>query len=338
MKSASKTALRERADVVVGRKKVQRAERRSTSESATRATEIAATPLLSSAALAWRVAALALLAAFGLWSYWPTLAELVRTWRDVPDYSHGFLVAPLALYFLWARRDTCPAPSSNGLWMGLALMTASVGLRFFAARYFMEFLDAWSILPWAAAIVVTLFGTRTLWWSLPSIAFLFFMIPLPFTLEGQLSAPLQKVATKISCFMLQMLGQPTFSEGNIIVVGETRLEVAQACSGLRLFFGVAALAFAYAVLVRRTWWERLIILASTIPVALVANAARIVATGLLLQVVSGQEAQHQAHDWAGWAMIPLAAALFWLVLWYLDRLLPEEEVLDMSAVVREARF
>jgi exosortase/archaeosortase family protein len=78
------------------------------------------------------------------------------------------------------------------------------------------------------------------------------------------------------------------------------------------------------------------VLAATVPIAIVANAARIVGTGLLLQWVSGKEAQHLAHDVSGWAMIPLAAALFWLVLWYLDKLLPEEEVLDMAAVVREA--
>jgi exosortase len=276
--------------------------------------------------------------ALGLWAYWPTLLELAETWINVPDYSHGFLVAPLAVYFLWARRASCPAWTSNGLWLGLVLLGMSWSLRYFAARYFLSFLDAWSILPWTAAVVAILFGPRVLWWSLPSIAFLWFMVPLPFSLEGQLSAPLQRIATKLSCFTLQLLGQPAFAEGNVIVVEEVRLEVAQACSGLRLFFGVAALAFAYAVLVQRPWWERGLILAATIPVALVANAARIVATGLLLPLMTTKEAQLQAHDWAGWGMIPLAAAMFWLVLWYLDRLLPEEEVLEMSTVVRRAQL
>jgi exosortase len=337
MKTAQKIALRTRGAVKVGRKKsgsgTSNGRRADTASIAP-----ASAPATSKPALQWRLVFGATIAAIGVWSYWPTLVSIVDTWIKQPDYSHGFLVIPLAVLFLWVRRATCPAVSADGTLVGLSLLSASLTMRILAGRYFMEFLDAWSILPWAAAIVAILFGLRTLWWSLPSVAFLFFMIPLPFSMEGQLSQPLQKIATKISCFAIQLLGQPAFSEGNIIVVGESRLEVAQACSGLRLFMGVSAIAFAYAVLVRRSWWERLLVLAATVPIAIIANAARIVGTGLLLQWTTGKEAQHMAHDVAGWAMIPLAALLFWLVLWYLDKLLPEEEVLDMAAVVRKANL
>jgi exosortase len=334
MKTAPQIALR-KGSAKVGRKNSQRREK------APRERDAAAAPgQLASAVVpvAWRLVVGGLVAALGAWSYWPALNELVHAWVQQPDYSHGFLVAPLAGLFLWMRRASCPAPAADGTLIGLALLAISFAMRLVAGRYYMEFLDAWSLLPWAAAIVAILGGLRVLWWSLPAIAFLFFMIPLPFAIEGQLSQPLQKIATKISCFSLQLLGQPAFSEGNIIVVGDTRLEVAQACSGLRLFMGVAAIAYAYAVLVRRAWWERLIVLAATVPIAMTANAARIVGTGVALQWTTGNEAHHLVHDAAGWAMIPLAAALFWLVLWYLDKLLPEEEILDMAAVVREANL
>ena len=209
-------------------------------------------------------------------------------------------------------------------------------MRYLSARYFLGFLDAWSILPWVAAIVMMFCGRRVLWWSLPAIGFLWFMVPLPFSLEGTLSYPLQKIATKASCFALQTIGLPAFAEGNVIVAGDSRLEVARACSGLRLFMGVLALSYAYAVLVRRSWWERMLVLAAAVPIALIANAARIVLTGVLFQVFTSHDARLLAHDAAGWAMIPAAAALFWLLLWYLDRLLPEEELFDMAALVREA--
>ncbi|MEX2176838.1 MAG: exosortase/archaeosortase family protein [Pirellulaceae bacterium] len=299
-------------------------------------------PKLRPAALPALEAQLRLIAAggiflLGLWSYWPILSELVDTWSVEPDYSHGFLVAPLAIYFLWARRASFPGLARGGMLLGLALLAVSCVLRYLSARFYFSFLDAWSILPWAAAIVATLGGMRLLWWSLPSILFLWFMVPLPFSAEGLLSHPLQRIATKISCFTLQLMGQPAFSEGNTIVLGSHHLEVAQACSGLRLFMGVVALAFAYVVLVRRAWWERAALLLAVVPIALVANSARIVGTGLLLQVLP-DESHALAHDFAGWVMIPLAALMFWGVLWYLGRLFSEEEVMDMASVVREAEL
>ena len=145
--------------------------------------------------------------------------------------------------------------------------------------------------------------------------------------------PLQRIATKVSSFGLQTLGQPAVSEGNTILLGEHKLEVEQACSGLRLFFSVMALAYAYMVLVRRTWWEKAILVLSIIPIAVLANAARIIATGLLYQWASSDAAKHFSHDFAGWAMIPLAAALFWAVLWYLSNLFPEQQIREIRNVI-----
>jgi exosortase len=155
-------------------------------------------------------------------------------------------------------------------------------------------------------------------------------------MEGMLSLPLQKVATKISCWGLQLLGQPAIAEGNTILLGDQHLEVAQACSGLRLFVSILALAFAYLMLVRRTWWEKLLLLASVIPIAIIANSTRIIVTGLLYQFVSSETAKHFSHDFAGWAMIPLAALFFWLVLWYLGKLFHEQLQMDIGSLVRRS--
>jgi exosortase len=155
-------------------------------------------------------------------------------------------------------------------------------------------------------------------------------------MEGMLSLPLQRVATYASCWILQLLGQPAISEGNTILLGEHRLEVEQACSGLRLFMSIVALAYAYLVLTQRAWWEKLFLLASVVPIAIAANALRIVATGLLYRHASGEAARQFSHDFAGWAMIPVAATMFYLVLWYLKNLFREEEQLDVGAVVRQS--
>ncbi len=96
----------------------------------------------------------------------------------------------------------------------------------------------------------------------------------------------------------------------------------QACSGLRIIVGVVALAFAFILFSNWAWWQKAIALVMSIPIAILANAVRIIGTGILITNVSGEAAQRFSHDFAGLVMIPLAAALFWLLLVYLDRLFP----------------
>jgi len=272
------------------------------------------------------VAGLVVLATF-VWAYWPTLVNLVSAWDREP-------VVPLALFFLYARRDAFPGVKSGLAWPGLALIALSIAIRTFGARYYVDAIDGWSILVWVAGVVWLLGGWRVLWWSAPSIAFLWFMIPLPFRVERWLSLPLQRIATKISCAGLQCFGQPAISEGNTILIGDFHLEVEQACSGLRIFVGIVALAFAYIILVKRAWWERALLLLSVIPIALIANSTRIIATGLLNQWVSGEAAHKFTHDVSGYVMIPFAAGLFALVLWYLGNVMREVELVDIGEIAR----
>jgi exosortase len=202
--------------------------------------------------------------------------------------------------------------------------------------FYLEALDAWTLPLWLAGCVYFLFGWNCLKWCLPSLFFLYFMIPLPYSVERWLSLPLQKVATDISTVLLQILGEPAISEGNTIWLGEHQLFVEEACSGLRIFVGVFALAFAYLLFTRWAWWQKLLVLFAAIPVALFANSLRIVATALLNEHASGEAARKFNHDLSGVVMIPLAAFLFWLLLNYLNRLFPEHQELDVAAVRRIA--
>ncbi|PHR95879.1 MAG: exosortase [Blastopirellula sp.] len=275
------------------------------------------------------------------WAYLPTLIELVEAWEREPDYSHGYLIPPLALAFLWFRRDRFPeGPLTLGVSdfvFGGSLILFSILVRYFAAIYFLGSVDAWSILPWLAGAVWMLGGRKILYFALPSISFLFFMIPLPFRAESMLSLPLQGIAARLSAIGLQCLGQPAIREGNLIFLGENILSVEEACSGLRIFVAIIALAFAYVILTKRSWWEKLILIASVGPIALAANSLRIIATGLLYQYASGEAAHKFSHDLAGFIMIPLAAAMFGMVLWYLGKLFMEVQQVQISSLVSEAR-
>jgi len=199
---------------------------------------------------------------------------------------------------------------------------------------FLAPVDGWSMLIWLAGAIVAIAGWRYLLWSLPSVMFLWFMIPMPHRVEQWFRQPLQYLATKISTAVLVILGQPALAEVNTIRIGEAQFNVEEACSGLRIFVGIVALAFAYVVVVRRSWLVKGLLLASVLPVTLIANSARIVATCVLHLYVSGEVAQKFSHDVAGFVMIPFAALLLGLVLWYLGKLIREVRVEGVGQVIR----
>jgi len=255
-----------------------------------------------------------------------TISSLVKAWNTEQDYSHGFLVAPFAVLMLWLRRESLPKDSRVPGWGGLSLLAAAFAVRYAGERLFLVPLSGWALVLWLAGAAWLVAGRRTMVWALPGLLFLLFMVPLPFRFEQALSWHLQTVTTKLSTAMLECLGQPAIAEGHSIYLGDHVLEIEQACSGLRMFMGIAAVAFAFIVLNNRPWWEKLILALAVAPVAMLSNAIRVVVTGLLVQLVSGEAAARFSHDAAGWGMIVVAALLFGLLVAYLRKLIVAVEV------------
>ena len=138
------------------------------------------------------------------------------------------------------------------------------------------------------------------------------MVPLPFRLEIALAHPLQRIGTVASTYALQTLGFSAFSEGNVVRMGDIRLGVVEACSGLSMLVIFFALSTAVAIVVRRPPWERLILVASAVPIALACNITRITVTGVLYKVAGEEWANFVFHDLAGWLMMPLALGMLWV--------------------------
>jgi len=279
---------------------------------------------LSQSPITMAVSGLAALIAI-IWAYWPTLVAMVDQWYSQPDYSHGFLVIPIALFFLWTRRSTLPGDDLQPCMWGVVLLLAAAAGRILAGRYYLLPLDGWTLPIAVAGAVWLLYGKALLKWSWPAIVFMWFMVPIPYSAERWLSVPLQAVATRLSTATLVMLGEGAIAEGNVILLGDNRLFVDEACSGLRIFVGIFALAFAFVLFSRWSWWQKVLVLLAALPVAIVANVTRIVVTGLMYQWISSEAGQKFSHDAAGFIVIPLAAALLWLFLTYLDNLFPQME-------------
>ncbi|WP_255487481.1 exosortase/archaeosortase family protein [Paludisphaera rhizosphaerae] len=243
---------------------------------------------------------------FGAWFWWPVLSGMAARWSEDPRYSHGYLVAPFACYLLWIRRERLEAPPTRPTSWGLIPLAAGVASQIAGAYLFQPWLEAVAILPILAGLALLVGGTRVLDWTWPAIAFLVFMIPLPYRIEVALGAPLQGVATEASTYALQTLGQPAFAEGFVIHLGTHRIGVVEACNGLGMLYMFLGFATGAALLLARPTVDRVLILLSAAPIALAANVIRITVTGLLHQVAGSRWAEYFYHDFAGWLMMPLA--------------------------------
>lgn len=272
-----------------------------------------------------------LAAVFLVFAYAPNLLYLITIWNNEPNYSHGFLVIPIALVILWRRLSDDPIDWSSlrvppWTW---ALLVVPLVVRALAYERSMQWVESATILPVVACLAFALGGWSLLARAWPAVAFLVFMLPLPPSINTMVSLPLQRIATKGSCFALQLTGLWVVPSGNVITLetpaGPQQLEVALACNGLSMLMTLAATVTAAVILVPMPAWKRLIVLLSAVPIALFSNIARIVATGWFYYYMDGARAKEVAHDWSGYFMMPLALVLVGLEIWLLSWLFDDAE-------------
>lgn len=258
-----------------------------------------------------RLALGAVLGAALLWSYGGSLGMLIYRWWNEPDYVYGFLVVPFAVALLWMRRDMVPKHPQGSLW-GLACLGLMALMRFASAYLQYLLIDPLSLVPCLAGLVLLTLGWAGLRWAWPAIVYLVFMVPLPGFLASVMSQPLQTIGAATSTYLLQTLGIPAVARGTVIGLSRSDLGVEEACSGLRMLMLFLAVCTAAALVMHRDPWQRVILVLSAAPIAVIANVLRITITGVLYETSGPEWAEMVFHDLAGWLMMPLAVVLSWL--------------------------
>jgi len=253
------------------------------------------------------------------WAYFTTLSDIVNRWMDDPQYSHGFLVPLFSIYWLWRKRGDFRAISRQPAWWGLGIVGLAVAMRLLGLFFYQPWLDSGSFLVLLAGIVAAIGGRPLLAWALPAILFLGFMLPLPYRFQSMLGGSLQQIATMWSTYALQTLGVPAIAEGNVIQLSETRVGVFEACSGLSMLVTFFAMAVAVVMLTGRNRIERVVVFLSAVPIAVLANVARITITGALYEANRNDLARIVFHDVAGLLMMPFGLGLLLLELHVLSR-------------------
>jgi exosortase len=190
----------------------------------------------------------------------------------------------------------------------------------------MNWLESASLLPVVVGLGLAGLGWRVMLRVWPAFAFLIFLYPLPPQVNSMLSQPLQSLATTCACGLLRLTGLWVMPEGNVILVGNEKLEVAAACNGLSMLMSLAATVAAAASLVPMSSWKRGLLLLSIVPIALGSNVLRIAATAWCYYQFGAEVGSRYVHDWAGWLMMPTAMALVGLELLLMSWLIVESEV------------
>jgi len=286
--------------------------------------------------------AAAIVAAAMFACYFESFRALFFKWGNDPNYSHGYFVIPIALYILWERREKLDLSRVGPRWYLFVPLLAVLWLRIPLHQRNLPWVEEMTIPAVAGALALAIGGFHFFWWALPSVLFLGFMIPLPPILNAILSGPLQRIATIGSVFLLQVTGLPAVNEGNVILVGDGKpLEVARACNGLSMLLSFATLITATAILCRRPLLDKIILMLSIVPIAIVANILRITLTAYFFQMpefvekisgLLGWKPDDFTHDGAGYLMMPLALVMIFLELKFLDLILVPDELADSAPV------
>jgi len=253
-------------------------------------------------------------------AYWDVLRKLVLDWATDGDYSHGFLIVPLAGYFAWERRAKLASlplsPSLYGLGLvivGIAALTAgTLGVELFVARV--------SLLVVLAGCIVFLGGWAHLRVLAFPLTFLLLMIPIPAIVFNQIAFPLQLLASQIGEAGLRLIGVPVLRQGNVIVLANATLLVAEACSGIRSLVALLTVSIVYAYFAEPRKLVSAVLVMMTIPIALLTNGIRVAAIGIAAHAYGVAAAEGIFHTFSGWSIFVVALGLLVGLHWALLRL------------------
>jgi exosortase len=253
-----------------------------------------------------------LLAALLVWLYHGIAVKLVTDWA-IPDNSAGYLIPFFAAFLIWDNRRRFYATPIKPTWTGLLLVFFGLFELLLGRLGADLFLQRTSFLVLLAGLILTLLGREMLGRSKFLLFVLLLAIPLPTIVFNQITFPLQLRASYFASVVLPVLGVPVLQDGNIINLPAMPLEVAQACSGIRSLMSLFTVAVIYGYFLERATWRRVLLALSAVPIAIVANVARIVGTGLCVQYWDPDKALGFFHEFSGWLMFLVSLSCLYLV-------------------------
>ena len=273
---------------------------------------------------------LTLLVAASLPVFWIGIVSLGKAW-STPEYSHGPLIPLISLYlFLRELRHSPPAPAGTPVNRrpGILLILFSLVLGILGNLVQISDIVAYAIIFWTGGVMLTGFGWAQGKRHFLPVVHLVFMLPLPQFVYWKLSIFLQGISSELGVWFVSLMGVPVFLEGNVIDLGVYKLQVAEACSGLRYLFPILSFSYLFSILYRGPMWHKVVLLLMAAPLTVLMNSVRIGVIGVLVNSYGIEQAEGFLHFFEGWVIFLLCVAILFLMAMGLQRLTPNPKSLS----------
>lgn len=247
--------------------------------------------------------------ALSLWLFWDGLSRMWGWWLEEPEYSHALLIPPIALFLVWQQKDRLERVSFTGSWWGVVLVLLGAALLVVGQLATLYVLIEYAYLVTLFGLVLALTGTAAFRLLAMPLFILVFMVPLPEFVLANLSTKLQLLSSQLGVWFMRLLDISVFLEGNVIDLGGYKLQVADACSGLRYLFPLMTLGFLMAYFYKGATWKRIVLFLSSIPITLLMNSFRVGTIGFMVENWGIGMAEGFLHEFQGWAVFMASAAL-----------------------------
>jgi len=267
--------------------------------------------------------------------FWLGFESLARAW-STPEYSHGPIIPMVSLYlFLREQRRMGPTEAGPKLrWPGVLVVAAALLIAAFGNLARVPDIVTYAFIVWVGGVVLTVFGWHRGRRHMLPVFHLIFMLPLPQLLYWKMTVFLQGVSSHLGVWFVSLAGVPVFLDGNIIDLGVYKLQVAEACSGLRYLFPILSFSYLFSILYRGPLWHKLVLLLSAAPLAVFMNAFRIGVIGVLVNSYGTAQAEGFLHFFEGWVIFLGCIGILFCMAMVLQQLhrdtLPLRDAIDVD--------
>ena len=270
----------------------------------------------------WALALLALLTCGSFYVFWDSLRFMFGQWQT-DEFSHGFVIPLISLFLIWQRRKTLQSIEFKGSWVGLIWVLAGLAIEVIGQLSTLFVIQHIALLVVIWGLALSLTGWTGLRLLRVPLGILVFMVPLPILLLNTLSSELQLISSSVGVWLIRLAGVSVFLEGNVIDLGTYKLEVAEACSGLRYLLPLMTLSFLMACFFNVRLWKRIVLFLSSIPITLLMNSLRIAAIGVMVDHWGASMAEGLVHEVQGWMMFMFSVGILLIEIMLLSRIGPD---------------
>lgn len=278
----------------------------------------AATPAWRTPPLVWILIALAF--GLGIAMAYDALAEMVRRWDTSEEYGYGYMIPVIAAFLIWQRKDKLERLPFSGSWIGVVLLVLAVCIVLIGQLSTLHSITQYGFVAAVIGASYALLGAAAFRIVFVPLLLLFLMVPLPGFLFNNLSSQLQLISSEIGVAVIRMFGVSVNLEGNVIDLGIYKLQVVEACSGLRYLFPLVALSIIASYFYQAAVWKRVLVILSSIPITVFMNSFRIGVIGVLVEYYGIEHAEGFLHDFEGWVVFMACVGLLIVEMWVLSHI------------------